>query len=70
MDGVDDVNEGDWRWASNYDEKINATFWARGQPDNQHGDEDCMSTEARFHGLWNDVPCSTQANLICEKEVK
>lgn len=70
LDGIDDVNEGEWRWASNYNDRITTTFWYPGQPDNANGDEDCMETSIDiWNGLWNDFPCSSRQFSICEKEV-
>ena len=41
------------------------TNWKPGQPDNAHGDENCLeiNTDGRY---WNDRPCSYVQKYICE----
>ncbi|XP_063435840.1 perlucin-like protein [Mytilus trossulus] len=67
IDGIDDVTESDWRWASTYG-KIEPTFWLPGEPNNGYGNEDCMETYNIIRGLWNDEDCSDHQFSICEKE--
>ncbi|XP_076103647.1 galactose-specific lectin nattectin-like isoform X2 [Mytilus galloprovincialis] len=67
IDGIDDVTESDWRWASTYG-KIEPTFWNSGEPNDGYGNEDCMETFNIIRGLWNDDDCSKHQFSICEKE--
>ncbi|VDI51335.1 Hypothetical predicted protein [Mytilus galloprovincialis] len=67
LDGVDDVHEADWRWASTFS-KISSSFWYPGEPNQASHSEDCMETASRYHGLWNDEECSDRQYSICEKE--
>lgn len=67
LDGVDDVHEADWRWASTFS-KISSSFWYPGEPNQASHSEDCMKTASRYHGLWNDEECSDRQYSICEKE--
>ncbi|CAG2195209.1 unnamed protein product [Mytilus edulis] len=67
LDGIDDVIESDWRWASTYG-KIEPTFWFPNEPSDTAANEDCMETHNDFRGLWNDLDCSSHLFSICEKE--
>ncbi|XP_071174898.1 C-type lectin domain family 17, member A-like [Mytilus edulis] len=67
LDGVDDVVEGDWRWASTYS-RIETKFWYPGEPNQNSRSENCMETASRYHGLWNDEDCGNHQYSICEKE--
>lgn len=49
-----------WAWQMN---EITYEKWLIGQPD---GDGACMEERASFNFLWNDLPCSTYNNLVCE----
>lgn len=66
--GLNDImEEGIWTW---YDSKrtLNSTGfhdWARHQPDNHHGQENCAYLAAEGH--WADGPCRSAMHYVCEK---
>lgn len=68
LDGIDDVHETEWRWASTYS-IIEPTFWYPGQPDNTYGNEDCLEVNIGDRGLWNDDNCDKHQFCICEKSL-
>ncbi|VDI51334.1 Hypothetical predicted protein [Mytilus galloprovincialis] len=68
LDGIDDVHESDWRWASTYS-IINPTFWHPGQPDNLKGNEDCLEVRIGDNGQWNDDDCAKHQFCLCEKSL-
>nr|XP_033798850.1 pulmonary surfactant-associated protein D-like [Geotrypetes seraphini] len=45
-------------------EEITYANWDENEPNNAHGDENCIELE--YDGKWNDVSCSKQKLLICE----
>ncbi|XP_061819473.2 C-type isolectin Sp-CL4-like [Nerophis lumbriciformis] len=40
--------------------------WREGQPDNFNDNEDCVWTNARCWGPWNDMPCSELSSVPCQ----
>jgi hypothetical protein len=57
--------------------KLVLRFWRRGEPNNAHGEEDCVVFN-RFINLswdwemiqsWNDQPCSVSTQWVCESSV-
>ncbi|XP_062372848.1 C-type lectin domain family 4 member M-like [Sardina pilchardus] len=65
--GLSDTdNEGVWKWVD--DTRLTTKFWAPGEPNNA-GNEDCAeisSNAADPYKAWNDVPCSSSYQYICE----
>ena len=69
---TDEKTEGEWVWVDGT--KMTFTSWAAGQPDNQGGAENYLST---WRGDWNDAPKdwnfqkeSPVQGYICEWSVK
>ena len=66
--GLNDIEkEGDFKWVIRTDDnKTSASWWPwwSGQPDNWSGNEDCV--ELRSNGYWNDFPCNSKFNYICQ----
>ncbi|XP_052087880.1 perlucin-like [Mytilus californianus] len=67
IDGTDEVIEGYWIWAST-GKPVSFTNWQTHEPNNQHGNEDCLEIGNWNTGTWNDAPCSIEDNFICEME--
>ncbi|XP_028283043.1 C-type lectin domain family 4 member M-like [Parambassis ranga] len=59
--------EGVWKWVDGT--QLSKSFWMPGEPNNyEDKDEDCG--EIRYYDQedgWNDEPCDTQHNWICEQ---
>ncbi|CAG9859690.1 unnamed protein product [Phyllotreta striolata] len=56
-----------WRWLSG--EPISEFFWYEGEPNNQKGNEECISIGKKTGGsAWNDAPCDAKNYYICEAE--
>ncbi|XP_069956023.1 macrophage mannose receptor 1 isoform X2 [Cherax quadricarinatus] len=41
--------------------------WAKGQPDNYQGAEDCVSISAGQQGFWSDKNCGQQMSRVCKR---
>ncbi|XP_069460032.1 CD209 antigen-like protein C isoform X1 [Ambystoma mexicanum] len=54
--------EGKWHWGDGT--PLTFSNWNKGEPNNDKNNEDCV--EMRPDGFWNDLPCSTKFNFICE----
>uniref|UniRef100_H2YCR8 C-type lectin domain-containing protein n=1 Tax=Ciona savignyi TaxID=51511 RepID=H2YCR8_CIOSA len=75
MDGLNNVwvgltdirREGRWIWEGGLRLKTAESHWARGEPTNSKGIEDCVVALA--DGLWNDVPCNLIFTPLCEKSI-
>ncbi|KAI8517186.1 response to nematode [Branchiostoma belcheri] len=64
--GLNDVREeGSFVWSDEANSPAVYTNWHPDQPDNGGG-EDCV--EMTKNQDWNDLPCSSKLNFICEKE--
>ncbi|XP_021344838.1 perlucin-like protein, partial [Mizuhopecten yessoensis] len=68
MGGNDIRNERRWVW-NPYNTLVNrdCTDWHPGQPDNYHGNQDCMLLWASKEFQWDDQSCTNAKNYICEK---
>ncbi|XP_078331886.1 perlucin-like [Crassostrea virginica] len=62
----DSIQEGHYLWQSTQD-NVDFTDWAPGEPNDDHHTEDCTELFQPFGFHWNDAPCSTKSNFICEK---
>jgi hypothetical protein len=67
LDGVDDVVEGLWKWAST-DTNLTYTDWYPGQPSNGGSthNEDCLHIYPGLNYHWNDIHCDYIEYFICE----
>merc|ERR1712198_114392 len=65
---TDEAEEGTWRWAESH--KLPTwTNWSSGNPDNGHGNEDCVYMWKERDHQWNDDGCNDkQAHGLCETE--
>ncbi|XP_044179085.1 uncharacterized protein LOC114946811 isoform X1 [Acropora millepora] len=64
---TDSSVEGRYRWESD-NSPVNYTNWARGEPNDYGGVEDCISVYGGGStGLWNDDYCDSEHYYICEK---
>ncbi|XP_033753146.1 perlucin-like protein [Pecten maximus] len=68
LGGNDIRTERRWVW-NPYNILVNrdCVDWDRGQPDNYHGNQDCMLLWARADFRWDDQSCASAKNYICEK---
>lgn len=62
------INEWIWKRTG---KKFGFTKWdmSKGEPNDSNKTEDCLQTQRHRDFLWNDVPCSFKANVICKKSV-
>lgn len=71
VDGSDQVTEGDWRYDSGQPVPMGTPFWkattSLQQPDND-SDGDCLQLCYNCAYYMNDVPCSNQYRIVCEKD--
>ncbi|XP_042308807.1 hepatic lectin-like [Sceloporus undulatus] len=66
--GLSDIKvEGHWTWLDGRDSLSGFTYWARGEPNNDGGRENCAHLWT--DGKWNDVYCTYPCYYICEKAV-
>ncbi|XP_066861515.1 C-type lectin domain family 4 member D-like [Anser cygnoides] len=58
---------GQWHWADQTPYNVTAAFWRPGEPSNSTN-EMCVIIHHKTENLrnWNDVPCRTHCNRICE----
>ncbi|XP_066508667.1 CD209 antigen-like protein E [Hoplias malabaricus] len=63
---TDAEKEGEWKWVDG--SLLTNKFWKTGEPNDAHGDEDCVAFAETSDPLmtWNDIPCSYKAGWICE----
>ncbi|XP_058603338.1 C-type lectin domain family 4 member E-like isoform X1 [Onychostoma macrolepis] len=63
----DRENEGNLTWVDN--STLKQGFWFEGEPNDEHGNEDCVEIMVFSSTLnnWNDLPCSEKRKGICEK---
>ncbi|XP_076027251.1 uncharacterized protein LOC143016684 [Genypterus blacodes] len=65
--GLSDLdNKGQWRWVDGTG--LTDGIWAKGEPNDEHGGEDCVELLGGFNA-WNDAPCSAMNHSVCEKLV-
>uniref|UniRef100_A0A9J8B230 C-type lectin domain-containing protein n=1 Tax=Cyprinus carpio carpio TaxID=630221 RepID=A0A9J8B230_CYPCA len=63
----DRENEANMKWVDN--SPLKQGFWLKGEPNDEHGNEDCIELMPSNPVLnnWNDLPCSEMRKFICEK---
>ncbi|CAC5388677.1 unnamed protein product [Mytilus coruscus] len=69
ISGTDLLVDGEWIWAKE-GRSINYFRWAPGQPDSSHmnlGGEDCIDLIRSKNFMWNDAPCESHINFVCER---
>jgi len=74
LGGNDIEVEGTWKWVD-CSPWNNLTFWARGEPNNAGGGEDCLHHVFNFppathlNHKWNDLSCSSERGFLCSKSI-
>ncbi|XP_060557845.1 perlucin-like [Ruditapes philippinarum] len=68
MDGDDFKSEGSWIW-DNTGEKFEILDWGPGEPNQNGGEEDCVSFYSHDNFRWNDEHCNKNFNFLCEYEL-
>merc|ERR1739838_1138726 len=63
LGGTDAVHEGTWLWSDGL--SMTFTAWARGQPDNWRGKQDCMVMNWSGVRLWDDQACEWPSTYVC-----
>lgn len=64
--GLSDKNaESNWTWVDGT-HLMGDGFWQDGEPNDDHGFEDCVEV-SRGGGGWNDMPCSSRLSWVCEE---
>jgi len=61
---TDTKEEGKWVWADG--DALAHEPWARGEPNDHGGGEDCAAANWRGSKGWNDLPCGAKAAFLCE----
>lgn len=63
--GLSDVGNSQWRWIDQTPYNDRATFWHKGEPNNDY--EKCVILNYRktMWG-WNDIDCSDEENSVCQ----
>lgn len=62
---TDRAREGKWVWTDGNTSSF--TLWARWQPDNYNGIQDCVRlTIPNWNGFWDDASCDQRLNFICQ----
>ncbi|XP_052425088.1 hepatic lectin-like [Carassius gibelio] len=65
--GLTDIEEeGRWKWVDGSNINITSGFWARGEPNDYQGNEDCANTHSSG---WFDTKCDNSVKWICEKSI-
>ena len=52
----------EWSDGTGYGKFMN---WVNGEPNNYHGQEDCV-TMVRMNGKWSDDHCSSRKSFVCK----
>jgi len=72
--GSDIENEGVWKWTDCT--PWEAEFWAPGQPDNTHNNQDCLTLVHNWYWnngvlnrMWDDLGCIVEWEFLCSKKI-
>uniref|UniRef100_A0A8C4GGJ3 C-type lectin domain-containing protein n=1 Tax=Dicentrarchus labrax TaxID=13489 RepID=A0A8C4GGJ3_DICLA len=52
-----------WKWSDGSNSSFR--YWQTGEPNNQSGDEACVSTNFDSSGVWEDWSCRARKEFIC-----
>ena len=64
---TDEIIEGIWMWSSS-GAQANYTDWGPGEPNSNHGNQDCAFYHSGEQYMWADIACSsTDFRPLCEK---
>ena len=64
--GGSDTVEKKWVWSDG--SSFGYTFWGDGEPNNQHGREDCLMMRGnKWNEEWNDTKCIFKKMFMCKK---
>uniref|UniRef100_A0A671YZV9 C-type lectin domain-containing protein n=1 Tax=Sparus aurata TaxID=8175 RepID=A0A671YZV9_SPAAU len=63
----DAIQEGKWLWTDGSNTKLRC--WAHGEPNNLHGNENCVEMNFRGTVYWADRPCSWFRPYVCARTV-
>ena len=65
--GGSETVEKKWVWSDGT--SFGYTFWGDGEPNNQHGLEDCLTMRGnKWNGEWNDIHCELYKEMfMCKK---
>ncbi|XP_046543030.1 C-type lectin-like [Haliotis rubra] len=61
----DMMTSNQFRWTEG-DKKVTFTDWARGEPNNSNGGENCVQLDRSHSYQWNDALCHNRNHFICE----
>ncbi|KAL4218981.1 hypothetical protein ACF0H5_021567 [Mactra antiquata] len=67
--GNDLDTENTWMWGQSTNSVVapfTTTFWYPGEPNQNGGEEDCLSFYTRYNFAWNDEHCDRPEYYICE----
>ncbi|XP_074537642.1 galactose-specific lectin nattectin-like [Halichoeres trimaculatus] len=67
LGGYDAAKEGVWLWSDGSEFKF--AFWAKGEPNNAGGHENCMEMNFRGRDFVNDIPCDPKRPFFCAKDL-
>ncbi|XP_045201877.1 lectin-like [Mercenaria mercenaria] len=67
MDGDDLKTENNFIW-ENTGQGFEITDWGPNEPNQNGGNEDCLSFFGRYDFKWNDEHCDKPFGFLCEKE--
>ena len=59
--------EGEFRWGDGQPVTAGWTNWAKGEPNDHRGAEDCTQVYGSAEKSWNDMPCDTKLFALCER---
>ncbi|CAJ1084351.1 galactose-specific lectin nattectin-like [Xyrichtys novacula] len=65
LGGYDAAKEGVWLWSDG--SKFDFKFWAKGEPNNAGGHENCMEMNFRGKDFVNDIGCNPKRSFFCER---
>ena len=65
--GLNDIEmEGTFKWSSS-NSIPRFKYWAKDEPSDNIGKENCVEMRKTFKFMWNDLTCNSKKRFICEK---